>query len=144
MDKESMLFYYSITLCIVIVLVFLFMRTAQTSPLSESQHKAYIENLGWHVIGDCIETQQINIPTEFDEVYENYNSLQQQAGFDLKPYRGQNAVRYTYIITNYPVSTTHQVRVNLIEHKGKIIGGDIMTTALDGFMHPLLINNKNH
>lgn len=47
---------------------------------------------------------------------------------------GKTVKRYTYIIHNYP-DETDQVRANLLVYDGKVIGGDICTLALDGFMH---------
>ena len=77
------------------------------------------------------------IPAVFGSVYENYNALQKQCGFDLSLYKGEDAVQYTYIITDYTDdsgNTLDNIRMNLIIVSGRIVGGDICSAALDGFM----------
>ena len=96
----------------------------------------FLKKFGWEVKLPAEEYAHITIPAEFDDVYLNYNSLQLKAGFDLLPYRGCDAARYTYIVKNLP-EAMGEVRANILCVGGKPIGGDIMSTALDGFMHPL-------
>jgi len=98
---------------------------------------AYISNLGWEVEEEPIETEEVIIPEEFGEVYEQYNSLQQQAGFDLSDYKGKRVKRYCYEVLNYPTGE-QGVRLNLLIYNNKVIGGDIGTVAIDGFMTGLL------
>ena len=52
-------------------------------------------------------------------------------------YKGEDAVQYTYIITDYTDdsgNTLDNIRMNLIIVSGRIVGGDICSAALDGFM----------
>ncbi len=70
-----------------------------------------------------------------------YTKLQRpakkQCGFDLSLYKGEDAVQYTYIITDYTDdsgNTLDNIRMNLIIVSGRIVGGDICSAALDGFM----------
>lgn len=79
--------------------------------------------------------EQIEIPKEFDDVYENYNLLQLECGFDLKKYKGKTGIRYTYKVLNFPDDT--DVFANIICINRKPVGGDIMSPKLDGFMLPL-------
>ena len=53
----------------------------------------------------------------------------------MTEYLGKKVVRYTFAINNF--DGAEGVRVNVLMHKGSIIGGDIMTVAIDGFMLPL-------
>ena len=80
-------------------------------------------------------TQQktgITIPAEFNEVYERYNELQKSQGLDLSQYKGEQAERYTYDITNYPNDA--DVKANIIILNNRIIGGDLCTVSLNGVM----------
>lgn len=96
---------------------------------------AFLERLGWQVISVPIEVAEVKIPAEFGDVYERYNQLQKAQGFDLSLYKLRRVKRYTYEITNYP---GHEgVRANLLVYGDTIIGGDVSTTALNGFMHEL-------
>lgn len=82
-----------------------------------------------------IERVLVTIPGEFDDVYENYNALQREAGFDLKRYSGKTVWRYSFRVTN--MGTTQEIRANLLLYKNKVIGGDVMSTSIGGFMVPL-------
>ena len=73
------------------------------------------------------------IPTEFDGVMTIYNDLQKSQGFDLEKYKGKAVRRFSFKIKNYP-DTDEEVFANLLFLDGEIIGGDVCTRALDGFM----------
>ena len=107
------------------------------SPEENSGRIAYLESLGWEVSGQPLESEEVLIPEQFSAVYEQYNALQLEAGFDLSDYKGKRAMRYCYEVLNYPTGE-NGVRANLLIYKNKVIGGDIGTTALDGFMTGLL------
>lgn len=92
----------------------------------------FLQSLGWQVSEQPLEQKEIQIPEEFMDVYENYNNLQREAGYDLKKYKGKKVTRYTYAITNFPECS--DVRANVLVFEGIIIGGDISTTELNGFM----------
>ena len=62
-----------------------------------------------------------------------YNDLQKSQGFDLEEYAGKTVERYTFRLNNYP-EVKSEVFANVLVFNGKIIGGDICTAALDGFM----------
>lgn len=115
--------------------------TAKTKNLrgeTNEQRVAYLESFGWTVESEPVESVDMVVPSEFDETYESYNLLQQTQGFDLTKYKGKKAVRYTYSITNYPTDTAENVQATLIVSDKKIIGGDVSSTSLGGFMHSLL------
>lgn len=98
------------------------------------QRLAFISQYGWEVNSEPVEVLEVLIPQEFDEVFTKYNYIQKQQGFDLLKLRGKRCKRYTYQITNYPGGIAN-VRINLLIYKDKIIGGDVSTVSLDGFMH---------
>lgn len=98
---------------------------------------SFLGSFGWQVEEEPWEILEIVIPTEFDNVYEQYNQLQQQQGYDLTRWRGKTARRYTYRILNYP-DPPGEVYANLIVCDGQIIAGDVSSVALNGFMHGLV------
>lgn len=102
----------------------------------------FLKSYGWEVKNHPIEKVEITIPEKFDEVYENYNLLQLQAGLNLSDYCGKSGIRYTYEVTNYPIYTEDTVRANVIVIDNTPVGGDIMTTNINGFMHSLYYNGK--
>ena len=73
------------------------------------------------------------IPAQFNDVYTAYNVMQQAQGFDLEPYAGQICTQYVYKVENHPGDD--QVYATLLVYGDEIIGGDIASTAVDGFMH---------
>ncbi len=101
----------------------------------------FLAGLGWQTGEEAIEVQEVVIPLEFDQVYQNYNLIQLDQGFDLSPYAGRRMKRYTYEIFNHP-SGEDAVRANLLVYKEKLVGGDVCSLKLDGFMHGLCMPDQ--
>lgn len=101
-----------------------------------AERTAFLSQFGWDVSEDPIEVAEVIIPAEFDEAYTKYNSIQQASGFDLLPYSSMRAKRWTYEVLNYPGYENRNglVQANLLVYEGRIIGGDICSTELGGFM----------
>jgi len=95
----------------------------------------FIKSLGYEVEDTQVGVKEIRIPDTFSDVYENYNSLQRRAGYDLKKYSGSKVVMYTYQLKQANVDAPSVC--NLLVLEGKIIGGDIASLRLDGEMLPL-------
>ena len=98
--------------------------------------KSFLQSLGWEAESDPLEITDIIIPKEKNEVYESYNEIQKQQGFDLNKYKGKILKRYTYKINNYP-HIPDTVRAHLIIYKNKVVGGDICGIEGEGFIHGL-------
>ncbi len=92
---------------------------------------------GWQVESEPVATQEVQIPDTFDEVYEQYNAIQQAQGLDLTPYRGKRATLYTYALTAY-LTGEDGVMANLLVRKNRLIAADITSAQTDGFVHGLL------
>ena len=99
---------------------------------------AFLKQFGWEVEEKPIEIVEIQISEEFDDVYKNYNKYQKELGLDLELYKGKRVKRYTYKVLNHPRSGQDEVRANILIYENQVIAGDIMTTAIDGFMHSLI------
>ena len=97
---------------------------------------AYLEGYGWQVSPDPLATEELLIPEEMDESYDEYLALQAEQGFDLEKYAGKRVKRYTYEITNYPSGETG-VQANLLLYKTTVVGGEVLSPELDGFLHGL-------
>lgn len=130
---KNMILYACCIFSIVAVSLFVLIMVGNDSDINIK----FLSDYGWKVSGDIIEKEKIEIPIEFDDVYNNYNELQKQAGLDLSLYKGKKAIRYTYLVTNYPHDVGEPVRANVICVMGKPIAGDIMTVSINGFMHSL-------
>lgn len=94
---------------------------------------AFLAQFGWETEKTPLEEVKIRIPTEFDKVMNSYNELQRGQGLDLSKYRGKEVTRYTFRITNYP-NYDGEVMANVIVYKNRVIGGDICTSDVTGFI----------
>ena len=129
-----MLYFTAVVTILLVTFVFVYFASGEEN----AGNIEFLENYGWQVDKNAIETEEITIPENFDKVYERYNDLQKEAGLDLEPYKGKTAKRYTYIVKNYPHEVREEVRANVLTVEGKCIAGDIMTVGTAGFMHSLL------
>ncbi len=102
---------------------------------TDDQRRAFLASFGWELAADPVEIRQVIIPEVFNEVYTQYNTMQQAQGFDLMRYRGKTARRWTYEVTNYPDAGKRRIYADLLVYDGRIIGGSIGTREADGFMH---------
>lgn len=109
---------------------------ASTKVKSNEERIAYLEHYGWQVAEEPIAVEELLIPEEFDESYTEYLALQSNQGFDLTEYCGKRVKRYTYEITNYPTGETG-VQASLLIYKNRVIGGQVLSAKLDGFLHGL-------
>ncbi|ANU52936.1 DUF4830 domain-containing protein [Acutalibacter muris] len=100
---------------------------------TNEERLAFLASFGWQVEGEPAETREVMIPREFNDVYQNYNAMQQAQGFDLAPYSGEVVTQYKYLITNYQGET--EVYATLLVYGRLIIGGDVACGKVDGFMH---------
>lgn len=105
---------------------------------------AFLSSFGWKPSEEPIEIVEVIIPSEFTDVYENYNEIQKQQGYDLTKFKSKRVKRYTYAITNYPgqeEKAPGTIRANLLVYDSKIIGGDVCSVELAGFMHGFKMEN---
>lgn len=93
----------------------------------------FLAQFGWEVEENPLEEVTINIPAEFDKVMNAYNELQRSQGLDLTKYRGRDVTRYTFRVTNYE-GYKGTVMANVITYKGKVIGGDLCSSDVTGFI----------
>ena len=110
-------------------------RGEQNARTAEARLK-YIRSLGWEVVPDCEEREEVRIPDCSKEPMQSYNELMRRGGFDLSGCEGKTVERYSYELSNYP-GCADRVYLILYVHRGRVVGGDIHTAELDGFMHEL-------
>jgi len=69
----------------------------------------FLSQFGWEAGKDAVEEVEVRIPSDFD-------------------------TRYTYQITNYP-DYDGTVYANIIVYKNRVIGGDVCSSDVSGFIH---------
>lgn len=97
---------------------------------------AYLAAYGWLVKEEPLAVEALEIPKEMGSEYDQYLALQESQGFDLQKYAGKTVKRYTYEILNYPTGETG-VQVSLLMYRNTVVGADVLSPALDGFIHGL-------
>lgn len=103
--------------------------------------KTYLTQLGWETEAQGV-SETILLPDANDNNWKNYYAMQAEAGFPLGDFSGKTVLRYTYRILNYPDYSAQSIYANVFMADDKIIGGDIFSTALDGFLRALCPQKK--
>ena len=94
----------------------------------------FLAQFGWTVENEPVESAEVTIPEDFDKIFLQYNEIQKRQGLDLTKYKKKNVTRYTYKITNYE-GFEGTVYANLLVYRNKVIGGDICSADIRGFLH---------
>ena len=102
--------------------------------------RQYLSGLGWESSDVPIENETVRLSGDSQPMLD-YFAMLKDCGFDLQQYEGTEVKRYTFLIKNYPSDT--YVYANVLVYKGKVVGGDIMTRELDGFMKGLHKNGTS-
>ena len=67
-------------------------------------------------------------------MYEKYNELQRAQGLNLKKYQGKSAMKYTYLLEEYP-GYEGRVLFTMLVYKDKVIAGDVCGIDEAQFIH---------
>ena len=132
-----------IVLCIAVILIFVVLAASKDEPFAfmkvsgAEDAQQFLSELGWECDLTNASISETTLPTTFDDTFISYNSIQLQQGCDLTKYAGKTVTIFTVPITNYTQSTDH-VLATLIIYRKTVIGGDIHSAAMDGFMHTLV------
>lgn len=94
----------------------------------------FLSQFGWTVDGGNAKSAKVTIPAEFDKVFAAYNEIQRAQGLDLSKYKKKELVRYTFEVTNYP-NYEGKVYANVLVYRNKVVGGDICSADVSGFVH---------
>ena len=116
---------------------FLSLESVGVDASTNAKRVLFLQGLGYEVDETATEIKDIVIPENFSAVYEKYNNLQKQAGFDLKNYRGKNAKVYSYSLQN-----DTEKQIHLIVCEDRLIGGDVASLKLNGNMTGLKRKNE--
>ena len=94
---------------------------------------AFFGQFGIAIEEPPVVVKEVTIPITFDAVYERYNDeIQRPAGYDLRRYAGRTVTLYACRVVDHP--SGEDVTANLLVLDGRVIGGDLCSSRLDGFM----------
>lgn len=139
-NKKTALIIILIAALIICALILAISAGGKSGPSSTVRNNGerveFLQSLGWEVAEDPVQERVIIIPQDFSEIYSAYNDLQIAQGYDLSQFCGLEATVYTYTLLNYS-GYTGNVVVDLYVLNFEVIGGDVHSLELDGFMHGL-------
>ena len=96
----------------------------------------YIARCGWDAAPESEELREIELPESFDRVLEDYNAMQLAQGYDLREAAGKRCLCCSYELRSYP-GWDGRVIATIYIYRSRVIGGDIHTADISGFMRPL-------
>lgn len=135
--KKRLFTVFAFLVCVAFISYEIFaVNSIKQNAKSNDERLAFIKNMGYTVTSDNPSKKMIIIPEVFGDVYNNYNVLQQSAGYDLLMYKGCEATVYTYNI-NAPENHKGECVLNIIVYNDRVIGGDVSSLSINGFMLPL-------
>ena len=121
-----------------VLLMFSAAACAKTYPAkSEEDIADFLGSFGISAAGDGT-VKTVTVPSEFGAVYERYNELQKQQGFDLSRYRSREAEVYTYPVAAVDGEHTDSTEAHVMVCDGIIIAADLSSPSLDGGMTALV------
>lgn len=110
----------------------------ELSAATNEDRVEFLAQFGWQVENEPDEVEEVTVPQVFNKVYSRYNEIQLEQGLNLLDYAGKECSRVTYTVTNYP-DKQQKVNANLLIYNGSVIGGDISSAELGGFMHGFVL-----
>ncbi len=99
---------------------------------TEEEMVKFLSQFGHEVEAKATNVFEIEIPEEFNSVYEKYNEIQRAQGLNLKRYMGRSATAYVFKVTNHEYKG--EVFATLFIRNGRVIAGDICSKDGDGFV----------
>lgn len=100
----------------------------------EDDAEKFLAQFGWIVDATPLEVTEVTMPDEFDKIFAAYNEIQKRQGLDLAKYKRKKLTRYTFLVTNYE-NYDGRVLANVLVYRGNVVGGDICSADVDGFVH---------
>ena len=100
---------------------------------NEEEMKNFLSSFGYETESQAAKVYEIDIPKEFNTVFEKYNEIQRAQGLNLKRYAGKSATAYVFKVNNYKYDG--DVFATLFIRNGRVIAGDVCSSDGNGFVH---------
>ena len=94
----------------------------------------YLASYGWVIDADSEEEKTVLLPKTFDGAVGEYADMQTKQGYDFASYAGLECRQFTYTVSNYD-GCDGTVYATLYVKGTRVIGGDIHSAEINGFMH---------
>lgn len=101
-----------------------------------SGREKYLAGYGWEIDTASETEQTVLLPRSFEGALKEYAQMQTGQGYDFASYSGLECTQFTYEVTNYSAYDGTVYAVLYIKGT-RVIGGDIHSAELSGFMHAI-------
>ena len=101
---------------------------------NDDDAERFLSQFGWIVDATPTEVAEVTMPSEFDKIFAAYNEIQRGQGLDLAKYKRKKLTRYTFEVKKYE-GYEGRVLANVLVYRGKVVGGDICSADVEGFVH---------
>ena len=137
LQRRRWLWAVALAAALLVALVLFLSRSKDKADLNTLEgRQRFLLSQGWEIDLGSEQHKTVRIPISLDGIISDYNEIQLEQGCDLSKHLGQSCEQYSYTVTNYP-DEEQTVLVTLYVRGGKLIAGDVHSTALDGFMQGL-------
>ncbi len=135
------LYFLAAPLLLVLLLAAIFRGARPAAALPDERAaaaQAFLAGCGWKADPASCERAEVVIPERFGEVYRQYNELLRRQGYDLTPYRGRRAVRFTFTLAEHPFpEEVGPVHANVLFVGDEIVAADLCSVGINGFMEAI-------
>lgn len=136
--KNTFIIYTFIFTMVLFMMIFLVFKTDKKT---DAKIKQYINDLGWY-IEENAEISYIKIPSEFNETFSIYNSIQMKDDNDLSRFSGKTVKMFTYPVINHSASESNSVYISVLLYKDEIIGSVIYSNSKESFIYKTTNNSE--
>ena len=84
-------------------------------------HLAFLRSIGCEDAAAPMAIEEVQLPDQADQPFEQYNALQREVGFDLSDYRGKRVKVWSYLVTCDDRPTV----AHLYVYRDRLVGGDL-------------------
>ena len=102
---------------------------------------AFLQQFGWEIDPTSEDVRTVQLPKVLEGMLLNYNEVQRKQGYDLTGHLGESCQQFTYRVLNYP-DKEQTVLATLYIQGDRVIAGDIHSTALNGFLQGLKLEQE--
>lgn len=122
--------------CVFLILLILqydsFIKTASAMP--EEEYVLQFLFCNGISVSDEFTVESIILSDDDEDVFSDYNDIQKENGFDLEDYVGKSVKRYTFEVNQESAADSKLLFAVVFTYNGEIIGADIHSPSVDGFI----------
>lgn len=98
-----------------------------------TERESYLNIKGWDVTQ--IDSDEVQIPEDFDGVYKTYAQVQQKQKLPLNEYKGKRVERFLYRVNNY--NGASEIYAELLISENNLVAAALIQQTPDGFIKPI-------